>query len=135
MNKFLMTAFALATVLGAAAQAPAAKVLPEGRWVLAEMNDLEGYTVAPANRGAGLPMAIPELQVHGTQVDLVAPGKTWKGSWTVQKDSLYIEPGEGMPRRSFGIQSIGPKELRLRIFQKEVLELIYRREDAVPSGK
>ncbi|RYY81992.1 MAG: hypothetical protein EOO15_23640 [Chitinophagaceae bacterium] len=121
---------------GASAQtAPVPKVLPDGDWVLEEVNDLEGYGVTFTNRNTGLPPGIPELHVSGTSVDLVTTDKTWKGSWTIRQDSLYIEPGEGMPARSFGIAAIGPKEIRLRILQKEILELIYRRKQPATPPK
>ncbi|GAB4092884.1 hypothetical protein [Flaviaesturariibacter terrae] len=111
------------------------KALPDGAWVLEEVNDLEGYGVAFTNRNTGLPPAIPELHVSGSSVDLVTPEKTWKGSWTIRQDSLYIEPGEGMPARSFGVASIGPTEIRIRMKQKEVLELIYRRRQSAAPAK
>ena len=120
---------------GVNAQNTATKQLPDGDWVLEEVNDLEGYGVTFTNRNTGLPPAIPELLVNGSSVDLITTDKTWKGSWTIRQDSLYIEPGEGMPARSFGIASIGPAEIRLRILQKEILELIYRRRQPAPAGK
>ncbi|RYY87484.1 MAG: hypothetical protein EOO15_11760 [Chitinophagaceae bacterium] len=129
MKRFaLLICSCILAVSGVHAQATPGKVLPDGDWLLEEVNDLEGYSVEFTNRNTGLPPGIPALHVSGSSIDLITKEKTWKGSWTIRQDSLFIEPGEGMAPRSFGIAAIGPKEIRLRIKQKEILELIYRRK-------
>ncbi|RYY41811.1 MAG: hypothetical protein EOO08_01390 [Chitinophagaceae bacterium] len=130
----LLCLVAILSCAGLSAQTATPRQLPDGDWVLEEVNDLEGYGVAFTNRSTGLPPAIPELHVSGSTVDLITREKTWKGAWAIRQDSLFIEPGEGMPARAYFIAAAGPKEIRLRMMQKEILELIYRRkpEAALP---
>jgi hypothetical protein len=134
MKQLTHLLLAIALLVATGAQAQTTKTfgpLAKGIWTLEDVSDAEGYSVTFTNKGTGLPVGIPELQVDGSELKLVTAAKTWIGTWKIEGDSLLLNPGEGMAPRAFRIVSMGANEMKLHtVADKQAIDLFYRRKDA-----